>query len=434
MSIEGSSTVASHKPATGDASRSAKGKGAAGGALDALGGAGGGFSALLNSFDSEVVEDDALAQQMAMDQPAPALQPPADPLLKLSPQDVPNDLQLLLAQANEVSAGKPTLLPAEVLGTQLPSPVTTVVASPADFAAGSMPIPFAQGALSNQPMPLGLAGKENLALLNRGVIAAAGTISLVQQPAADVALPADLLLVQPGQGLQQRSLKSRVAEGLTGVGTAMLDPRLQGALASADVAGRETAMMGALVFGGFSEGLARPGDRSSGKPSFALAGSGAEGLWGQTAFQATPGPEASSVAAESAASSMESVVADTVSYWVSQGVKNAALKLDGFGEHPLEVNISMQGGEARIDFRTDQPEIRQILEGAMKDLKDLLKSEGVVLSGVSVGSSGQNGAGSQDGRDRPGARQGTLATTKTSAAESPRVVSLPAGRVLDLFV
>jgi flagellar hook-length control protein FliK len=434
MSIEGSSTVASHKPATGDASRAAKSKGAAGGALDALGGAGGGFSALLNSFDSEVVEDDALAQQMAMDQPAPALQPPADPLLKPLSQDLPNDLQLLLAQANEVSAGKSTALPADVLGTQLSSPLTTEVASTADFAACSMPIPFAQGTLGNQPTPLGLAGKENLALLNRSVIPAAGTMSLVEQPATDVALPADLLLVQPGQGAQQRSLKSRVAEGLTGVGNAMLDPRLQGASVSVDVAARETAMMGALVPGGFSEGLARPGDRSSSKPSFALAGSGAEGLWGQTAFQAAPGPEASSVAAESAASSMESVVADTVSYWVSQGVKNAALKLDGFGEHPLEVNISMQGGEARIDFRTDQPEIRQILEGAMKDLKDLLRSEGVVLSGVSVGSSGQNGAGSQDGRDRPGARQGTVATVKTSPADSPRVVSLPAGRVLDLFV
>jgi flagellar hook-length control protein FliK len=123
-----------------------------------------------------------------------------------------------------------------------------------------------------------------------------------------------------------------------------------------------------------------------------------------------------------------------VSYWVTQGVKNAALKLDGFGEHPLEVNISMQGGEARIDFRTDQPEIRQILEGAMTDLKDLLKSEGVVLSGVSVGASGQNAGGSQDGRDRPGARQGTVVTTKSLSADSPRPISLPAGRVLDLFV
>ena len=434
MSIEGGGTVAGHKPASGDTSRTGKSKGAAGGALDALGATGGGFSVLLNSFESDAIEKDALAQQMAMDQPAPALQPPADPLPKLLPQDLPNDLQLLLAQANEVSVDKSTSLPAEPLGTQLAAPVTTVVGSTADFATGSMPIPFAQGRPSNQPTLPGLAGREDFAALNRDASAAIGFLSLVERPATEIAVPADLLLVQPGQGTQPRSLKSRVAEGLTGVGNAMVDSRLQGALASADVANRETAMMGALVFGGFAEGLARPGDRSSGKPSFVLAGSGAEGVWGQPAFQAAPGPEATSVAAESAAPSLESVVADTVSYWVTQGVKNASLKLDGFGEHPLEVNISMQGGEARIDFRTDQPEIRQILEGAMTHLKDLLEGEGVVLSGVSVGASGQNAAGSQDGRDRPGVRQGTVVTTKTLSSDTPRPVSLPAGRVLDLFV
>jgi flagellar hook-length control protein FliK len=434
MSIEGSGTVAGHKPASGDTSRAGKSKGAGGGTLDALGAAGGGFSVLLNSFDSEAIEKDALAQQMAMDQPTPALQPPADPLPKLLPQDLPNDLQLLLAQANEVSVDKSTSLPAEPLGTQLAAPVTTVVGSTADFAAGSMPTLFAQGRPSNQTTLPGLADRKDLAALNRDASAAAGFLSLVERPATDVAVPADLLLVQSGQSTQPRSLKSRVSEGLTGIGNAMVDSRLQGTSPSVDAANRETAMMGALVFGGSAEGLARPGDRSSGKPSFVLAGSGAEGVWGQPAFQAAPGLEATSVAAESAAPSLESVVADTVSYWVTQGVKNASLKLDGFGEHPLEVNISMQGGEARIDFRTDQPEIRQILEGAMTHLKDLLEGEGVVLSGVSVGASGQNAAGSQDGRDRPGVRQGTVVTTKTSSSDSPRLVSLPAGRVLDLFV
>jgi flagellar hook-length control protein FliK len=413
MSIEGSSTVASHKPAAGETSRAGKSKGAAGGALDARDDAGTGFSALLNSFDSEVVEDDALAQPMAMNQPAQALQLQADMLLKPLPQDLPNDFQLLLAQANEVLADKATSPSAEVLGTHLSQLNRDVISAAAMLSLSGVPT------VVGEPPKAGPADV---------------FVSLVKQPDTDAALPADLLLVQPGQGTQQRSMKSRVADGLTGVGNAMLDPRLQGALASVDAADREAAMMGALVSGGFSEGLARPGDRSSGKPSFVLAGSGAEGLWGQTAFQAAPGFEASSVAAESAASAMESVVADTVNYWVSQGVKNAALKLDGFGEHPLEVNISMEGGEARIDFRTDQPEIRQILEGAMTHLKDLLKSEGVVLSGVSVGSSGQNGAGRQDGRDRPGARQGTVATIKNSSADSPRLVSLPAGRVLDLFV
>jgi len=370
MSIEGSSAVVHHKPATNNTSRLGKGKGAADGELDAPDGAGAGFLALLNSFDSDAVEDDALAPQTAMDQPAPALQPLADPMLKLLPQDQLNDLQLLLAQANEVTGGKFSPLQATA------------------FSGGG----------------------------------------------ADTAVPMDLSLIQPGQGAQVRPLKNRAVEGLSGVGNAMADSRMQSTLASVDVANREVAMTGALVSSGFAEGLARPGDRNSGKSSFLLAGSGAEGIWGQPAFQAAPALDMLGVAAESSASSLESVVADTVSYWVTQGVKNAALKLDGFGEHPLEVNISMQGGETHIDFRTDQPEIRQILEGAMPHLKDLLKSEGVMLSGVSVGASGQNGGGGQDPRDRPGAREGTVVTIKSAPTDSPRLVSLPAGRVLDLFV
>ncbi len=393
MSIEGSSTATSHKPVTGDTSRMGKSKGVAGGASDAIGGAGAGFSALLNSFDSEFVDDDAIAPELAKDESDPTLQPPEDLLRNLFlPQNLPNDLALLLAQASEVSVDKFNSLPAATLETQLSAQVTPKA------------------------------------------IPAAGILSLVDRPATDVALPVDLLLIQPGQGTQLRPLKGRVAEGLSGVGNAMMDSRMLNSSASGDVANRETALMGGLVSSGFGEALARPGDRSGGKPSFLLTGSGAEGIWGQSSFQAGPALETTSVTADSPTSSLESVVADTVSYWVTQGVKNAALKLDGFGEHPLEVNISMQGGEARIDFRTDQPEIRQILEGAMTDLKDLLKSEGVVLSGVSVGTSGQNGGGGQEGRDRPGARQGTVVTTKSSSADNPRPVNLPAGRVLDLFV
>ena len=419
MSIEGSSTVAHHKPATNNTSRLSNGKGAADGELDAPDGAGVGFLALLNSFDADAVEDDALAPQMAMDQSAPALQPPADPLPKLLPQDQLNDLQLLLAQANDVTVGKFSPLQG--------------MASTTDFLTRSMSMPFSQGLASNPSTLPSFADMGDLVPSNPKGATAVAVLALSGGD-ADTAVPMDLSLIQPGQGAQVRTPKNRVAEGLSGVGNAMSDSRMQSILASVDVANREIAMTGALVPGGFTEGLARPNDRNSGKSSFLLAGSGAEGIWGQPAFQAAPALDTFGMAAESSASSLESVVADTVSYWVTQGVKNAALKLDGFGEHPLEVSISMQGGETHIDFRTDQPEIRQILEGAMTHLKDLLKSEGVMLSGVSVGASGQNGGGSQDGRDRPGAREGTVVTTKSAPADSPRLVSLPAGRVLDLFV
>ena len=433
MSIEGSSTVAHHKPATNNTSRLGKGKGAADGELDVPDGPAVGFLALLNSFDADAVEDDALAPQTAMDQPAPALQPLADPLLKLLPQDQLNDLQLLLAQANEVTAGKFSPLQAMALETQYPGLPNPTVPLTADFLTRSMSKPFSQGLASNPSTPSSFAGMGDVVTPNPRAVPAIAVLSF-SGDGAETAVPMDLSLIQPGQGAQARPPKNRAAEGLTGVGNAMSDSRMQSTLASVDVANREIAITGALVPGGFAEGLARPNDRNSGKSSFLLAGSGAEGIWGQSAFQAAPALDTSGVAAEPSGSSLESVVADTVSYWVTQGVKNAALKLDGFGEHPLEVNISMQGGETHIDFRTDQPEIRQILEGAITHLKDLLKSEGVMLSGVFVGASGQNGGGSQDGRDRPGAREGTVVTVKSAPPDSPRLVSLPAGRVLDLFV
>ena len=433
MSIEGSSTVAQHKPATNNLSRPVKGKGAADGELDAPDGAGVGFLALLNSLDPDAVKDDALAPQMAMDQPVPAWQPPADPLQKLAPPDQLNELQLLLAQANEVTAGKLPPLEAIPLGAQPPGPLNPTITLTTDSSILSLSMPFSQGLVNNLPALPSYKAMGDLAPPNPKGAPAVAVLAL-SGGGSDAAVSMDLSLAQPGQVAQLRPPKNRVVEGLSGVGNAMADLRMQSTLASADVASREITMMGALVPSVFAEGLARPSDRSSGKSSFLLAGSGAEGIWGQPAFQAPPALDTLSVATESSASSLESVVADTVSYWVTQGVKNAALKLDGFGEHPLEVNISMQGGETQIDFRTDQPEIRQILEGAMTHLKDLLKSEGVMLSGVSVSASGQNGSGSQDARDRPGYREGTVVITKDLPPDSPRLASLPAGRVLDLFV
>jgi flagellar hook-length control protein FliK len=132
--------------------------------------------------------------------------------------------------------------------------------------------------------------------------------------------------------------------------------------------------------------------------------------------------------------SVESKVADTVSYWVTQGVQNAELKLDGFGGQPVEVSISLKGDEAHIGFRTDQPEIRQMLEGAVAHLKDLLSGEGLVLSGVSVGTSGQDGAGAQEQRNRPGTRQATITSTDVVPTESRQRVNQSVGRAVDLFV
>lgn len=128
-------------------------------------------------------------------------------------------------------------------------------------------------------------------------------------------------------------------------------------------------------------------------------------------------------------------LAQTISYWLGQGVQNAELKLDGFGAEPVAVRISVAHGEAHIGFKSDQAEARQLIEGALSQLRDLLGQEGLTLAGVSIGSSDQHPPGAQEQRPRFGPRKKDTNLLGTAASSSPPTLTrLPAGRVLDLFV
>ena len=149
-------------------------------------------------------------------------------------------------------------------------------------------------------------------------------------------------------------------------------------------------------------------------------------------------------------------VAQQVKYWVSQGVQNAELKLDGLGKDPVHVSITMHGNEASIAFRSDESVTRGVLENAGTHLKDLLSREGLVLAGLSVGTSLSNGAGvgagmgngtsngtgdgtglgtgGSESRSRQGVRVGVVTTTTSVADSRIARVNVPAGRSLDLFV
>ena len=135
------------------------------------------------------------------------------------------------------------------------------------------------------------------------------------------------------------------------------------------------------------------------------------------------------------ASGADKQLAQTISYWLGQGVQNAELKLDGFGTEPVAVRISVAHGEAHIGFRSDQPEVRQLIEGAVLQLRDLLGQEGLTLAGVSIGSSDQHPPGAQEQRPRFGSRKKDidLPGLATLASAAP-LTRLPAGRVLDLYV
>lgn len=190
----------------------------------------------------------------------------------------------------------------------------------------------------------------------------------------------------------------------------------------------------AVVAVGTSEFGVRRAERVGESMTSGQGGHG-DGAWGHQAMPAASGAEQSFTLAEpTAAMSPEAMVAEQVNYWIGQDVQNAELKLDGMGDSPVEVSISLQGNEARVEFRTDQLEARQVLEGAVSHLKDLLGNEGLVLSGVSVGSSGADGAASQEKRPRQGERQASVAVPLAQPAEAGVRPGRLSGQAVDLFV
>lgn len=130
----------------------------------------------------------------------------------------------------------------------------------------------------------------------------------------------------------------------------------------------------------------------------------------------------------------EARVAEQVAFWISTDVHKAELKLDGIGKDPVEVSIRMSGNEAHVTFRTDELQARGVLEGAADHLKELLQREGLVLAGVSVGSSGAGDAGTNGRKQQQEGRQSGTVAVPVSGLESRRPASSAAGRTLDLFV
>lgn len=189
----------------------------------------------------------------------------------------------------------------------------------------------------------------------------------------------------------------------------------------------------ALLAGGQSD-LVRPLGRFGARSGSGQSGSsGFEGAFGQ-AMAATNRSESVFEVPPASAVVPDTAVAETVSYWASHGVQTAELMLDGFGDAPVEVSILLNGDQAQIDFRTDQAGVRQVLENAAVQLKDMLSSQGLQLAGVSVGSSGMGGDAGGDRHQRPAAQQITLVKTEAVGVSGGRAANPAVGRSLDLFV
>ena len=176
-------------------------------------------------------------------------------------------------------------------------------------------------------------------------------------------------------------------------------------------------------------------EKSTGERAASAFKTAEPGYAGTAYGVSAPDYSQSGAAAPIAAPEMQ--VAEQVTYWVSQNVQNAELKLDGLGLSPVEVSISVQGKEAQISFRTDEAATRGVLEGASAHLKDLLQREGMVLTGVSVGTSGSGDSSGAERRARQAARQGVIAPLQVATVpiqDAGRRMGTVTGRSVDLFV
>jgi len=148
----------------------------------------------------------------------------------------------------------------------------------------------------------------------------------------------------------------------------------------------------------------------------------------------TPAPTLTVSGAPETVPATDAFVAEKVSYWISNNVQNAEMKLDGVGDRPVEVSIRMQGNEAHVAFRTDELQTRAALENASVHLKDMLHREGLVLSGVSVGTAGTGDSGAQDRKSSQGERRTTVTALQPLTGDVRSATSRVSRGGLDLFV
>ncbi|MGQ3129945.1 flagellar hook-length control protein FliK, partial [Variovorax sp.] len=241
-------------------------------------------------------------------------------------------------------------------------------------------------------------------------LAAADAAAAPQRTAPSQALPPKEELAAASLSAQARTIQAAVTETVATVAT----PRR---------AERSTER------GSATGTLADPGSATVGTSSSASASS---------AWMAPV--DAASAAASAGGAVLADRMTEQVSWWLAQKSQGADVSLELAPGQTVSFSVQVQGNEAQIAFRSDQPEVRQMLGQAAAQLKDLFGQEGLLLSGVTVDAQSAGTQQRGEGEGRPDARGLVRGVARLGAASAsapaPAVARapLPAGRALDLYV
>lgn len=367
---------------------------------------------------------------------------PASPAKEADPADGGVARKKLLNTGKSVASGNNTCTadPATWMATYLP-PVPVPTATPTAAAPGS----------GTSDAMDALQGNGSLAASKGGVAGAAGS-ALAAKAALPGAMPdaraQSVNLANYASVFEQ--IQSRLSAGAAGAqdalgsGTHGVAKTGLGAAADSRADPMATMTSGGMWVMPVTEAaavraatdateamqLSKTGDKGEGLSADKLP----EGGVGQNHFTPTVHFESAAASVDAGQPAPEAAVADQVSYWISQGIQNAELTFNGADAQPVQVSISLSGKEAHVEFRTDQLETRDLLAGAASHLKDLLQSQGMVLSGVSVGSSGSGGSNARERRAPSEGRQNAAKSGGEVTAVRSAAPKGTSGRAVDLFV
>jgi flagellar hook-length control protein FliK len=104
-----------------------------------------------------------------------------------------------------------------------------------------------------------------------------------------------------------------------------------------------------------------------------------------------------------------------VAWFVSQNISAASLRLNPQHLGPMEVEVSLDGDKASINFTSQQGMVREALESAIPRLREMLSENGLNLVNVNIS---QQDMSRQNGQSMPGSRYGAnIANTEGGGNE-----------------
>ena len=97
-------------------------------------------------------------------------------------------------------------------------------------------------------------------------------------------------------------------------------------------------------------------------------------------------------------------VGQQVTWFVSQNISAASLRLNPQHLGPMEMAVSMDGDQASITFTSQHSMVRDALESSIPRLREMLAENGLNLVNVNVS---QQGKSHREGQGAPGSQQGS---------------------------